>query len=319
MKRISLGAAGLLFSLFSFTTSAGAASYDEGEYHLRLLNYNVKGLPGIAGGYRNGERFKQIGEEFRQMRKAGTAPQIVLLQEAFVKKTNDIQKVSGYPHVVKGPSSKDADENGKTKFKILNAGLITLSEYPIAYAEKVAFSKNMCGTWDCFANKGVQVAYVEIPDLPFHLPVFNTHLQATRERADVRIKQMGVMTRFIARFLRPGDPLMFGGDFNSRPDDASYKWWTDNAGMVSTGETCLSGIVACEIADGTDPDSIVRVDQQYTVSGLARDRRGSSARYKVRFDPVHVEKTFTKLVKGKPLSDHLGYQVDYVIRWTREI
>lgn len=317
MKRISLGAAGILFLFLFQLNAADAAPREEGRFSLRLLSYNVKGLPEIAGGYRNGSRFKEIGAELRKMREAGEAPQIVVVQEAFVKRSNDVIEVSGYPFSVKGPKASDPDENGKRLTKIFNAGLFTMSEYPIKYSAKVAFGKDKCGTWDCFANKGVQLAVVEIPELPFLLPVFNTHLQATRERNEDRIKQMQVIKRFMAKFYLPTDPMLFGGDFNTRPETSSYDWWKKNTGFTSVGEICQKELSGCEIAPGTPAEKLTTVDQHFALSGVATDRRGGPARYSVRFEPRRVEKTFTKLVKGKPLSDHLGYQVDYDISWYR--
>jgi endonuclease/exonuclease/phosphatase family metal-dependent hydrolase len=317
VKRISQGAAGFLI-LLALTSHAQAAPRTEGEYNLRVLSYNVKGLPGIAGGYRNDDRFEEIGTELQKMRKNGTAPQIVVVQEAFVKKTNDVVKTSGYPYSVKGPKASDPDEHGKSLTKIFNAGLFTMSEYPIKYSAKIAFGKDMCGTWDCFANKGVQLATVDVPDLPFHVPVLNTHLQATKERSEDRIKQMKVILRFMTKWLAPTGPLLFAGDFNTRPEQPSYAFWKENGGMTSVGETCVqSEFSGCEVAPGTDLESLTRVDQHYSRDGVAPDKSDQKKWYSVRFKPVRVEKTFTKLVKGKPLSDHLGYQVDYVIRWHR--
>lgn len=313
MKRISLSAAAFLTSFYSL--SAYATPHDEGTFRLRVLSYNVKGLPGIAGGYRNGERFREIGEELHAMRREGTAPDIVLLQEAFVKRTKDIVAYSGYPYAVKGPKAKDPDENGKRLLKIFSAGLVTMSEFPIVNAAKVAFGKGKCATWDCFANKGVQLSIVEIPDLPFRLPIFNTHLQAVAKHDQKRIEQMGVLKRFMARYMRPIDALIFAGDFNTKTHQASYKWWQENSGLYSIGEICKKEISNCEIADGTTPESLTNVDQHFALSGVAEDRLGRKARYSVRIEPGRVEKTFRKLVKGKPLSDHLGYQVDYDIRW----
>ncbi|MES2964407.1 MAG: endonuclease/exonuclease/phosphatase family protein [Bdellovibrionota bacterium] len=315
MKRIStLGAAGLLFS---FSVAASATPRDEGRFQLRILSYNVKGLPGIAGGYRNGERFEEIGRELRAMKIAGQAPQIVLMQEAFVKATNEIREFSGYEHTYKGPKASDPDEDGKSTLKLFNSGIVTLSDYPIVAAAKVAFGKGKCGTWDCFANKGVQLSMIEIPELPFHLPVMNTHLQATRERNEDRIKQMGVIKRFMSRFLGPVQPLIFAGDFNTRPNSSSYDWFAKNMGLYNIGEICMKEITRCVVAEGTPVDRLNVIDQHYAISGVAGDRGGSDAKYAVRIEPSRVEKTFTKLVKGKPLSDHLGYQVDYDISWYR--
>lgn len=284
------------------------------EKEIRILSYNIKGLPGIAGGYNNKTRFIEIGKMLSERRKNGTAPQIVLLQESFIKETRAIREISGYPYIVKGSNASDIDENGKKKSALFNAGLYILSEYPIILSEKVAFGKKLCKSWDCHSNKGVQYAVIDVPDLPFYLPLANTHMQAGSKHDKIRFGQTEVIQRFIGQ-LKP-DLFIFGGDFNITPALPSYQYWFEQMRLSSVGEYCLSPSQnTCRVKDGTDIDWVVRLtkDHIFYQSGLASAKTGAPIQVKVT--PVEVERNFTEHHKGKPLSDHLGYETLLKLKW----
>lgn len=299
----------ILMSLFVSQSVFAAGTKD-----IRVLSFNIKGLPGIAGGY-NKSRFTEIGKILHERRLNGTAPDFVLLQESFIKETKPVRVVSQYPYIVKGPEDeKEYDENGKRVSKIFSAGLYILSEHPLSNPQKMIYGKGVCNSWDCNANKGLQVVTAEIPGVPFKLQFANTHLQATAKHEKNRMKQMDIANRFINR-VAPTGPLIFAGDFNITPNLGSYSYWFATSHMKSAGEYCLNSLQTdCTVKVGTDPLWVVEKtkDHQFYREGFVETQTGP---VEVTITPISVERNFTEPHEGKPLSDHMGYEVLYRISW----
>lgn len=292
--------ASTLCLLASPAFAAPTTKMKSGKTRVRILSYNVKGLPSIINSYDKG-RFKVIGEMLAERRRKGTAPQIVMLQEAFIKPTLAIQKISGYPYMTKGP-----DAGGK----LLNGGIYLLSEFPLQAPAKLSFPKNSCATFDCFSNKGVQFARVRLPTMPFDISILNTHTQSSGKHDKVRMNQFAWLNYFLRSNVNYNDPyraVIFGGDFNSYPNRPSHNFFRDLAALTSVGEECLAGKTHCEIHPDTDIGGVCEAsnDQFFYAQGK-----------NVRIRPLHVERNFTEQFKGKTLSDHLGYEVLFEIAWS---
>ncbi len=293
-------------------------SSQEGHYDLRVLSYNIKGLPKFAGGYRSKTRFKEIGQILLDRKSSGNAPDIVLLQESFIKETSDLRSLASYPYAVKGPNKKDFDIHGNMVSKLLNGGLYVLSRFELKHSQKVVFNKNSCSSWDCFSNKGVLITEAQIDELPFNLKIATTHLQSTRKNDDDRIEQMNVLKTFLKPVLDENQPLIFAGDFNTNPTRESFYYWKNQLDLHNAGESCLDAKNICNIPDSTDRDWILQKskDQHYYRHGIAPSKDGLT-RYQVQIVPLFAERNFSEHVKNKPLSDHLGYEVVYRIFWRK--
>jgi hypothetical protein len=92
-----------------------------------VLIYNVAGLPWPAGCgkksrnlddrgkripiacFRSGA-LKQIGDRLGEMRRRGSEPDIVMIQEAFISAAAEIPERGGYPNWVAGPGRDDLGE-----------------------------------------------------------------------------------------------------------------------------------------------------------------------------------------------------------------
>jgi endonuclease/exonuclease/phosphatase family metal-dependent hydrolase len=299
--------------LYAFIALLSQASMAAGSKEIRVLAYNIKGLPGIAGGY-NKSRFTEIGKMLLERRKNGTAPDFILLQESFMKNTQIVRDIPQYPYVVKGPNAENEyDENGKKFSKIFNGGIYIMSLHPLSNSNKLIFGKP-CNSWDCKSNKGLQSVLAEIPGLPFKLIIANTHMQAGRKHEVSRIKQMDIANRFIKKVASIG-PMIFAGDFNTKPDRASYAQWFEISGLKSAGEYCLNpNQTDCIVKPGTDKDWVVQLtnDHHFYREGVAETAEGD---VQVTITPLTVERNFTEIHEDKPLSDHMGYEVLYRISW----
>lgn len=263
---------------------------------ITVLSYNIKGLPEILGP--SHDRFREIGKILKQRRLAGTQPDVVLLQEAFVKRVSELNDEAGYAFVAKGPDSRDAAYDGQIRDVYLNSGLLILSDHPIIATDKTSFG-DICRSWDCKANKGVQLAVIKHRVTGREFAVYNTHLQASKENSDIRMKQMNVMAKFIeSHGLQM--PTFFIGDFNSNPQRPCYNHWLKVSQSQNAGQICLDRLDQCHVPKETDKLMLVQNSKDQHFMSISFDGT-----------VVKAQRNFTETYKGKPLSDHLGYEVQY--------
>ena len=266
------------------------------DLKLHVMSYNIKGLPGfLTSGEYKSERYGMIGKLLAERAAKGDAPDVVLIQEAFSENTRALLKAARYPHLAQGPGYK--------MWLGLGSGLYILSRHPIvAKATREFRSYPNCSGWDCFANKGVQFARILIPGLPRPVDLFNTHLQAGRDDPPARRRQVKILVEFFRAHHQPGNPVVFGGDFNIRPlrDRESYDEFVVGTGLASSGKHCLDR--GCTRSSDTGWQGIWEnaVDHQFY-----------SARGEVLMTPVSVERTLRDPVEGFRLSDHLAHEARF--------
>lgn len=299
MKWISYLSSTLISTSTFATTSTDLFDHyaKSSQRTLSILSYNIKGLPAIIGP--SHDRFREIGKILKQRRQTGSQPDIVLLQEAFVKRVSELNAEAGYPYVAKGPESKDVSFDGSTRDVMLNSGLYILSDHPIIYSDKVSYG-GLCKSWDCKANKGAQLAIIRHKDSGEEFAIYNTHLQASEEHSQIRIQQMTVLREFIEK-NRQDMTTFYIGDFNSNPKRKCYAHWLDISDTVNAGQSCLDNPQECTIPATTDKRMLVldSKDQHFV------DSRSKNIKV------LKAERNFTEKFKGKSLSDHLGYEVVY--------
>src|SRR5690606_10571513 len=131
---------------------------------------------------------------------------------------------AGYPYVAQGPRGKGLRTNG---------GLYILSEFPILASSHHVYTR--CRGWDCLSRKGVLHARIEVPGLPQPIELYNTHLNAGPSKApwlddeetrEVRIHQTQEIREFLWETQASHLPTIFGGDFNFRPDEDAYLFFS---------------------------------------------------------------------------------------------
>jgi len=228
----------------------------------------------------------------------GDGPDVVLIQEAFSENTRALFKAASYPHVAQGPASKS--------WLRLGSGLCILSRHPIvAKATREFDAHPNCNGWDCFANKGVQFARILVPGLPRPLDLFNTHLQAGRDDPPARRRQVKILVEFFREHHRPGNPVVFGGDFNIRPlrDRESYDEFIEGTGLANSGKHCLDR--GCAYSSDTGWQGVWEnaVDHQFY-----------STQGEVLLTPVRIERTLGDPVEGIRLSDHFAHEARFELK-----
>ncbi len=279
-----------------------------GKAYLRVLSYNIKGLPSLINSYKK-SRFPIIGQMLKERRKNGTAPDIVLLQESFISPTHVIQTISGYPHIANGPGKSGVTADGEKYSKLLTSGIFIMSEHPFVAEQTTTFPKKMCATWDCLANKGAQMVKVRVPNIPFDIWILNTHSQAEPPHEAVRENQFKWINNFARSnfdYNKPYEALLFGGDINSSPERPSFSFVRDLVDVTSVGEVCMSPRTDCVVDKKADPKWVLQ---------LSQDQLFYRSGHKVKIRPMTFERNFTEMHKGKMLSDHLGYEVLFEISW----
>ncbi len=288
---------------------------------LRLLSYNINGLPKTLTKGKP-PLFNRIAEILRERRTAGTQPHVVLLQEAFDKRTSVIADTTGYKYVYKGPGRRDTSRKGRAHWtqatrkayalrpdpqKIAGSGLYILSDFPIMDARYKAFDSDECAGFDCLSNKAIQFARLQTPFADQPIDIVNSHfnsrgsakapgkivLKAHRKQTDLLVKMLGA--------FRKGYPIVIAGDFNTK-QDKRYTYFSENVNLMDAGKVCLSNKAFCSLAAGTKEDEILyrTNDKQFYEDSAA-----------VRLQPIWAARNFTETLDGKPLSDHLGYEVHY--------
>lgn len=285
-----------LIPAFASGTSLQSTSLQSTSLH--VISYNIKGLPSFAlGSDYQDSRYPLIGK-LLGVSKAATRPRIVLLQEAFDAQTSELLKAANYPHVAEGP--------GPNSFLGVSAGLYILSQFPIVERSSAAFGKENCLSWDCFANKGVQLARIAVPGMPQTLEVYNTHLQAGREDSAARQAQVKVLLEFFKKNHRAGAPVIFGGDFNFRPGlkQVSYLDFISSMGFFHAGEYCLKQGCA-KVGD----------EGWHGVWERAVDHQFYSKEGPVVLQPTLLERRYRSPVENLRLSDHPTHEVHYELRW----
>ena len=143
---------------------------------LTVLSYNVAGLPWPVR-WSRGAALDRIGTELAQLRAAGTAPHVVLLQEAFTARARRIGVAAGYPYAIAGPTVMPARRSlrrrerrfasrrwhkGEGSASSSVAGC-TYSEFPPRHSVASAFGADSCAGYDCLANKGVVITTLDLP------------------------------------------------------------------------------------------------------------------------------------------------------------
>lgn len=272
-----------------------------GDFTLRVLSYNVQGLPSPIGG--SWDRMEDIGKILYQMRKAGTAPHVVAFQEAwFEGKSEPLLRESKYPYVFRGP--------GAAFGRITGAGLVVLSEFPISEAAEATYGN--CSFTDCLATKGVIRVRIHIDGLPEPLYLFDTHLQADNEpfvavsaSQAVRKTQIKEGESFRKSVNQKAVPTIFVGDFNFHPKDSDYRYFMSSTPYQSAHEACVA------TANCTG-DTFQQISEDYEKT---YDHAFYASTARVKIIPTHLARTFSEQPRGEPLSDHLALETHFKISW----
>lgn len=312
-------------------TPAIAVDPETGQRRLQLsvLIYNVAGLPWPVRTGRSAA-LRQIGRQLEEMRAAGTAPDLLLLQEAFTAEAARIGVRAGYLNGVRGPRRTDRPGidvssldraflagrrffNGEKAGKLLSSGLYIYSDYPIHALYSTPFGRHTCAGFDCLANKGVMVAEITIPGVPARLQLLNTHLNSRAASGVSHVRslyahnrQVDEIATLLARTRHQDQPFIFGGDFNTRRSEARFDYKIDRIPGTVVDYYCVVEADDCDVRISWDGDA-PWMDTQ--------DLQGFESGTLVAVRPIRVEAMFDQPYRGRMLSDHDGYLVTYELSW----
>lgn len=290
---------------------------------LRVLSYNINGLPpALVKGKK--PHFDRIAEILRERRAAGTQPHVVVLQEAFDKRSAIIADTTGYSYVFKGPGRRDTSKAGNVHWtpetrksyaqrpipqKIAGSGLYILSDFPLADARFKAFDSDSCAGFDCLSNKAIQFVRVQTPFADDPIDIVNSHFNSrgsAKAPGKITLKAHKRQTDTLVNLLgqyRMGYPIVIAGDFNTK-QDKRYLYFRQNVQLVDAGEACVEVLDRCSIAAGTKQEELLY---------RTNDKHFFGNGNHVKLEPIWMARNFDEMLGEKPLSDHLGYEVHYRI------
>lgn len=276
-----------------------AVAKNHGEFNLRVLSYNIQGMPvGVTH-----DRYAEIGSILNEARKDGSAPHIVTIQEAFVARTRELNQNAGYPFVAKGPASSGLK---------MSSGLYVLSEFPMTETNQIVYGR--CISWDCAARKGALHTRIEIPGVPQPIEIFTTHLNSDpesdpsitpKDAEQVRIDQVMDLGLFMKKVKVSQAPGIFAGDFNFHPGGLDYLFFTFHSNMKNSTERCAVS-ESCSGDPNPAEDLNSSFDHQFFISGSSPE---------IKIQVTHFERTFKERVNGQYLSDHTGLEIHYQLSW----
>ena len=275
------------------------------ENSLRVLSYNVKGLPPVATPGYGQERFSEIARILNMRLYGDTAPDVILLQEVFTRNAQQIISLSGYPYFAHGPTRNGQDSTGCFQ-KTYSSGIYILSRYPILESGYINYNKSDCATWDCYANKGLQYAVIKVPAQKHPVVVFNTHMQAGSAYDEERSRQLETIKAFVQKKYQNKGIFIFGGDFNTNPSRASFHKLSQELKAENAGNFCLQNSERCRISENTAREEILDA----TVDHIFYYDKYSD----VRITPIEIQRNFKEMYLDQYLSDHFGLEVLFEIR-----
>jgi hypothetical protein len=247
---------------------------------VRLLTYNVAGLPGILSASDPAENTPRVSPLLNRYH-------LVLAQEDFAYHEELVERAAHPYQLAPKPASKT----------VVGDGLSTLSLFPFAGAERQRWAEcngYLSGDSDCFGEKGFSVARVKLSDLAT-VDVYNVHADAGEGEADIGVRRRGFvqLARFVAQYSK-GNAIIVGGDLNLDVLDPR------DSGTLQAFIEALSLNDACHVV-GCDQQLVDRVLVRSSKELLLHPLSWSA-------DPRFVDE------RGKGLSDHLPVGVE--IAWS---
>lgn len=194
-------------------------------------------------------------------------------------------------------------------------GLAIVSCYPIVNNMVRAYGRRSCAGIDCLANKGILMARIAIPGVPFPIDLYKTHMNSrgascapARRNLAAHDRQAFEASDFINETHDDAIPLIFGGDFNMRDSQARWDNFMSRQPLMLVHKVCAQPESGCDVDmswDGDDPWMDTQ-DLQFFWPGVSAN-----------IHPMRVEAMFDDGPGGLVLSDHDAFLGTYELRWPR--
>ncbi len=193
----------IIYILFLLSTSARAQE-------IKILSWNIFMIPPIIFKSCQQERATFISNYINIQN-----PDVVVLEEAFIKSINQILVDSLKSQL---PYSTKPTKRGLLK---LNSGILILSKYPIENQYNFIFKKRKGS--DRFAKKGAVLAQINIKNKP--VQIVGVHAQSLKKYEQTRFKQFNQFKQdFLDKHQQANIPQLICGDLNvNYYDTIAYK------------------------------------------------------------------------------------------------
>jgi endonuclease/exonuclease/phosphatase family metal-dependent hydrolase len=330
-------AASLTASNFALPLLASAERrphyFGQARSGLSVMTYNVEGLPWPVRWNRE-VSVATIARNLAALRSIGRQPHVVALQEAFTDQAKRIGVQAGYRYVAVGPLREDAGSpaltardrsfernasilKGERSGRLLDSGLMILSDYPILAVRSLPFPAYACAGFDCLANKGMMMALIRVPGYSEPVAIVDVHFNSRRSsgvapaRSDYAfMRQVDAMARFLRVNAPLNLPLIVAGDFNvgKASDRKLYvqrqaRTW--GQGRPDTFNEMVQGFAGdlhrSRLPNTADVASLAHEkDLQFAVSGGQMSLHATAAAIPFSWEQAH-----------ETLSDHIGYITYY--------
>jgi len=297
------------------------------------MTYNVEGLPWPARWNRDAS-VAIIARNLAALRSVGRQPHVVALQEAFTDQAKRIGVQAGYRYVAIGPSRDDAGSparaardrsfarnasllKGERSGRLLDSGLVIVSDYPILAVRSLPFPAFACAGFDCLANKGMVMALIRVPGYSEPVAIVDVHFNSRHAsgvapaRSDYAfMRQVDAMASFLRVNAPLKLPLIVAGDFNvgKASDRQLYiqrqaRTWAQ--GRPDTFKEMVQGFAGelnrSRLPNPVDVASLAHEkDLQFAVSGGLMSLHATAAAIPFGWEQSH-----------ETLSDHIGYITYY--------
>lgn len=180
---------------------------------------------------------------------AGTAPDVITIQNANSDSARKFIKDINYPYVAMGPT--------KTGFSN-DAGLAILSKYEIIQSTNFSWGQNCLGV-ACDNNQGIMHSRIKISGVPHPIDIINTQFQSKQAAINVNLanlldytqnKQLLDFAAYVGKNLLTDIPMIIGGDFESDVNSRIYQQIMYALKVRNGGKECAD-IASCAISTGT--------------------------------------------------------------------
>ena len=298
-----------------------------------VLSYNVKGLPWpLATG--RPEALQAIGDRLAAMRAEGTAPQVVVLQEAFTRDAEAIARRSGYRYAAYGSGSDDPRPESAAPIPVappspwkgegfspwLSSGLIILSDYPLSDIRRAPFPEGACAGYDCLANKGMLSARIHVPGVALPVEIVTTHLNSGRPSGQPEpvsrpayAAQLRALADFVAAPGAPSAIRILAGDFNvgHSPQRLALLAGTIRSvrARIATAQGRPKYAQGCRLSPHACRAALALAANVPLTD--ANDWQFYAAAEGARAVPIRRQSLFGPDRQGAQLSDHEGLSVTY--------
>lgn len=300
---------------------------------LSVMTYNVEGLPWPARWNREAS-VAIIARNLAALRSIGRQPHVVALQEAFTAEAKGIGVQAGYPYVAVGPLREETGSpaltardrsfarnasilKGERSGRLLDSGLVILSDYPILAVRSLPFPAYACAGFDCLANKGMVMALIRVPGYSEPVAIVDVHFNSRRSsgvapaRSDYAfVRQVDAMASFLRVNAPLNLPLIVAGDFNVGKATARKLYIQRQArtwarGRPDTFKEMVQGFAGdlhrSRLSNPADAASLAHEkDLQFAVSGGQMSLHATAAAI-----------PFSREQRQETLSDHIGYITYY--------